>query len=288
MKLFKSAILLSIIMLVSGCNSLRKSSSRVDYTDIEGIADSTALSDKDLKEIVIVDSAAQLSGEWTMLMANDKKIKTLHRPFINFDFKENRFYGNNGCNVINGSFSCENSGMKFSNVISTMMACEENETSEKTIMKLLNNTTSIKLYEKNNVIFMHLLNKHGHTIATLKQQNLDFMNGAWTVKELNGKEVSDPNVKLVIDIDQLKIHGNSGCNIINGSLYIDYYKNWAIQFQQLISTMKMCENMKLETTLLVALEVTETCKKINDNEVMLIDKNGKNVAVLKKLDLARK
>ena len=52
--------------------------------------------------------------------------------------------------------------------------------------------------------------------------------------------------------------------------------------------MKMCENMKLETTLLVALEVTETCKKINDNEVMLIDKNGKNVAVLKKLDLARK
>ena len=157
MKLFKSAILLSIIMLVSGCNFLRKSSSRVDYTDIKGIADSTALSDRDLKEIVIVDSAAQLSGEWTMLMANDKKIKTLHRPFINFDFKENRFYGNNGCNVINGSFSCENSGMKFSNVISTMMACEENETSEK------NNNEIVKQYN-----FYQIIRKkqcHFHAFA---------------------------------------------------------------------------------------------------------------------------
>ncbi len=288
MKLLKSTILLSAILLVSGCNSLKKNSSRTDYSNIKSNADSTTVKHGGLKEIAIVDSATQLSGEWTMLTANDKKIKTVQRPFINFDFKENRFYGNNGCNVINGSFSCENSEIKFSNIISTMMACEENETSEKTIMKLLNNTTDVKLYEKNNVIFMYLLNKHGHTIATLKQQNLNFMNGAWTVKELNGQEVSDPNVKLVIDIDQLKIHGNSGCNIINGSLYIDYYKDWAIQFQQLISTMKMCENMKLETTLLVALEMTEACKKINDNEVVLLDKNGKNVAVLKKLNLARK
>lgn len=288
MKLLKSTILLSAILLISGCNSLKKGSSRTDYSDIKSNADSTSIRHRGLKEIAIVDSAAQLSGEWTMLTANDKKIKTIQRPFINFDFKENRFYGNNGCNIINGRFSCENSEIKFSNIISTMMACEENETSEKTIMKLLNNTTDVKLYEKNNVIFMHMLNKHGHTIATLKQQNLNFMNGAWTVKELNGQEVSDPNVRLVIDIDQLKIHGNSGCNIINGSLYIDYYKDWAIQFQQLISTMKMCENMKLETTLLVALEVTETCKKINDNEVMLFDKNGKNVAVLKKLNLVRK
>ena len=104
-------------------------------------------------------------------------------------------------------------------------------------------------------------------MALLKGQNLAFMNGAWTVEEIDGESVEDKNVKLVIDLDQLTIHGNSGCNIVNGTVYIDYGKDWGVQFQQLLSTMKMCENIQTEKKLLVALELTETCKQLDNYKI---------------------
>ena len=47
----------------------------------------------------------------------------------------------------------------------------------------------------------------------------------------------------------------------------------------------MCPDIHIETALLVALEETQTCKKINDNEIALYDADGKKVAQLKRLNL---
>ena len=80
-------------------------------------------------------------------------------------------------------------------------------------------------------------------------------------------------------------HGNSGCNIVNGTLYIDPDKDWAIQFQSLVSTRKMCPNMSVETALLVALEETEYCKEINNDEISLMDGKGNQTVVLRRLEL---
>ena len=95
----------------------------------------------------------------------------------------------------------------------------------------------------------------------------------------------DKEVRLVIDTDQLKIHGCTGCNIVNGGIYIDTAKDRAIQFQQLISTRKMCPNMNTETALLVALEETCFCEKVNDNEIKLLDDKGDVKVVLTRLEL---
>lgn len=227
-----------------------------------------------------------LEGEWTIQTMKNKKISVRERPYITFDFNENRFYGCNGCNVINGEFktNATNGNIELTNVISTMMECH-NGTSERTVMKNLAEVSSFKVTEKNGIKYLSLLNAKGVVLFTLKNQDLNFLNGAWTVKELDGEPVTDDNVRLVIDVPELKLHGNSGCNIVNGSLYIDPYKDWAIQFQSLISTRKMCPNMNVETALLIALEETEYCKEINKDEISLMDAKGKQTVVLRRLDL---
>lgn len=280
MKAFKVVIFILASILIVGCSTLKKSNKAkvveesVDTVNVGRVPN----------EIVINNPAKQVAGEWTFMSIKDKPVKTLERPFFTLDFSDNRFYGNNGCNVINGTFECDSSSIEFDNIISTMMACD-NETSEQDVMKAFGEATSMKLFEKKDIKYLHLLAKNGHTLAILKEQNLNFMNGAWTVEEISGKKITDENVKLVIDLDQLSLHGNSGCNIVNGSIYIDYGKDWGVQFQQLISTMKMCENIKTETALLVALEETETCKPIDGNRIALYDNKGECVAVLKKLRL---
>lgn len=286
MKLTRMVMCVSIAMLAVGCGTMKKSSSTGDVR--QSVVDTVKVeSDGAMAEVLLTNPAEQLSKEWTLVEIGGKKVKTMQRAFITFDFSQKRFYGNNGCNVINGGFECEGSKISFGNMISTRMACNS-ETSEQDVMNVFNATASVKLREKDGIQYLQLIDKDGKTLASLKEQNMLFMNGAWTVEEINGTPTVDDNVKLVIDIDQLTLHGNSGCNIVNGSIYIDYEKDWGIQFQQLISTMKMCENIKTETALLVALEETETCKKLNDTKIALYNNKGACVAVFKRLHLEKK
>ena len=97
--------------------------------------------------------------------------------------------------------------------------------------------------------------------------------------------VTDNNVRIVIDIQEMRIHGNSGCNLFNGTLFIDPYKDWGVEFQELVSTRKMCRNIHIETALLVALEETQFCKELENGEIALFDGNGNQIATLKRLNL---
>ncbi len=229
--------------------------------------------------------AKELQGEWTMLTLKNKEISTRERAFLTFNFKDSLFYGNNGCNIINGTIHTEGSNsITFLNVITTMMECH-NATSERSIMKALHETVSYKLSEKDGIRYLTLLNEKGHQLLHLKNKDINFLNGAWTVSSINGKNVISNNVRLVIDIQEMKIHGNSGCNIINGTLYINPEEDWGVEFQQLVSTRKMCPDIQIETALLVALEETMTCKKISDDEIALFSGTGENIATLKRLKL---
>lgn len=283
MKFVKFIICIAVAIAVVGCGTIRKGAKTGGS---EGIDTTTVATGEAENGVLLTNPVEQLSGEWTFITIDKKKVGTLSRPFIAFDFQENRFYGNNGCNVINGNFKCEGSTVSFSDIISTRMACD-NETPEHTVMKVFNDAVELRIKEENGIQYLHMFDKKGYELAVLKAQNLVFMNGAWTVEEIDGESVTDENVKLVIDLDQLTIHGNSGCNIVNGTVYIDYGKDWGVQFQQLISTMKMCENIQTEKRLLVALELTETCKPINDSQIALYDGKGECVAVLKRLHLEK-
>jgi heat shock protein HslJ len=250
-------------------------------------ADTVIAANSAISDSLSSASKEQLDGEWTIYSLRNKKVSTRERAYIYFDVKANRFYGNNGCNVINGDFSCPTAGsITMTNIISSLMSCH-NATSERTVMKAINETSNFKITENNGIHYLSLLNSKGNVLLSLRDQYLNFLDGAWTVKEIEGDSVSDENIRLVIDISEMKLHGNSGCNIINGSIYLDPEKDWAIQFQQIISTRKMCPNINTETALLIALEETETCKKISNDEVALLDASGKTSAILIRLRLRK-
>ena len=59
----------------------------------------------------------------------------------------------------------------------------------------------------------------------------------------------------------------------------------AIQFEDLHSTEHYCEDIDVETALLLALESTESCKRINNNEMALLDNKGAIVIVLQRITL---
>ncbi len=234
-----------------------------------------------------VSSIKQILGEWTIVSVYDKKVNSENMPFLNFTEEEDRVYGNNGCNVINGTYKiAKDKTIKFGNMISTMMACPDMKL-ETSIMKAINETTNYSFSTLSGIMHLNLLDYRGAKIMILKRHNLESLNGAWTVKDIHGEAMSSKDVKLVIDIPELKLHGNSGCNVINGAIALDPKKNNAIQFLQLISTRKMCPDMSIETALLIALEETESYKKKNSNEVMFYDNKGKLVLTLKRLDLKK-
>lgn len=284
MKLIKNITIFCLLPLVAmSCGSLKqKKSGR-----IEVVTDPITEEQKKDNESV-TNQKQRVKGEWTILSADGKDItSTSERAYINFSAEEGKIYGHTGCNVINGSFSIEaNNKIHFTDLITTMMYCEEIN-QERNILNGLNNADSFVIFKQNGLYYLDIKNKSGATVLHAKRHNADVLSGAWQVASIHKQQVSTEEMQLVIDIPELKLHGNAGCNIINGSIGLDRNKDWFIQFQGIASTRKLCDEktMKAEHNLLVALEEVEFIKRINNNEMKLTDKNGNEVLFLKRIDL---
>lgn len=230
--------------------------------------------------VIITNPAEQLYGEWDMESMRRKPISTHERAYIYLDFQNHKVYGNNGCNSLNGRFQLSGNNISFLDMITTEQSCH-NVTSERSIMKTLGEVRSYHVTSLYGIEYLDLMNNKGNVLMTLKRQNLDLLGGVWLVKEVENENVAEKNMRLVIDPVMQTLHGQTGCNIINGIITIDTNKDFAIQFEDLTSTENKCEDMAAETALLLALERAEFCKRINDNEVALLD--GQGIIVLRLL-----
>jgi len=61
-------------------------------------------------------------------------------------------------------------------------------------------------------------------------------------------------------VEGRKIHGNTGCNVFNGTLFIDPDKTDSMQFLDLVTTRTACPLEMRETELLLALEEAESAR----------------------------
>lgn len=220
-----------------------------------------------------------LKGDWAIETVNGKKAVGEKAPFIRFSPSDSMIYGNNGCNVINGSYKYNpaDSTISFSNIASTMMMCAMEGITDYEINAALNLTKYYTWKIKDNEYYLYLLDNAKKTVMSLMHQNFDFLNGAWHVTAINGKDVDEPDMNLVIDVDEGKIHGNTGCNILNGAMDIDMEKANSINFSSIITTRMMCPPGNHETELLVALEDTSTAKPVSKTSVLMLDSQGKEV-----------
>lgn len=226
-----------------------------------------------------------IGGEWVVTECNGKAIVEGSEsvPFVVFNLEDGKVYGNNSCNVINGLFTVgDNQALKIENLISTMMACH-NAPQEAEIMQSLNGAVKYDVAEVDGKEFLNLIGEKADTLLTLKRHDMTFLNGTWRVEALADSLVELNDAKLVLDVNEKTIHGNSGCNIVNGVLDIDRSKDNAIQFSALASTRMMCPNIQFETELLLALENTETAAVgANEDQVIFFDANSQPVLTLKR------
>jgi len=262
--------------MTTSCNIFKSHKVAVDETPVE-------TQQTDMNQSTI--NANAIAGEWNVFSVGGKKVTGEERPYINFNLENHRIYGSNGCNIINGNFTAnDDSSLRIENMISTMMACPD-APFESDINLALDNARHFSISKQGHEYYLVLLDSARKSIMTLRRHNMDFLNGSWRVIEINGHDNDVEDVQMVIDIFEQRVHGNTGCNILNGSLLIDPDKSNSIQFSKLATTRMMCPDTKTETAFLVALESVEFAKKGKNDTVIMTDKNNKPMLLLKRINV---
>lgn len=274
-----SAVCLGCAVSVSAKNDAKSAKSAA--APVEEVA---VVAQEEIEYYPATSADIRLDGEWNIDNVNGQKVTGEERPFITFDLSQGRIYGNNGCNIVNAdAVTGKGNKLQFTGMMSTQKYCA-NAPFEHLINTTLDQVRSYKISRYGHEYYLDLFNDRGHLIMVLRKHNMDFLNGAWRVTAINGQPNSNEGVQFVFDLPEKKIHGNAGCNIINGEITIDPDVTNSVQFSNIASTRMMCPDIATETAVLVALEETEKAFAKSDDTVTFVNHSGKPVLQLIRID----
>lgn len=282
-------LLLAVSMPFGACNMLKKTSENAGGSDVQKEAVLPTDREKIVQPVSAVYTSQDLAkgivkGDWAIETVNGKSAVGETAPYLKFVHEERRVYGNNGCNVINASYKYNpvDSTLSFSDVLSTMMACGMEGITDAEINAALGEAQYYTWSLNGDNYYMTLYNSNHEAVMGLMHQNFQFLNGTWLVKEIEGKAVNVPDMKLVIDVDEGKLHGNTGCNIINGTLETDMDAANSISFQSIGMTRMACPDANYETQLVMALEEAMRVNPLKEGRVALLGSQDKVVLLLER------
>lgn len=239
------------------------------------------------KTPAVTENLAQtIAGEWIITEVADQKIiRDDNMPYLNFVPTEGRFYGSNGCNVLNGSYKIENNTLSFGGVLATMRACQDAQL-EADINAVVRDDVTIQVMAKKigNETYLYFNDRTGKALMTLVRHSMQFLNGNWQITAINGRDINDDEANIFFDIAELKVHGNTGCNYFNGQILIDPGMPNSISLSGMAVTRMACPKSDQERTMLVALEETASCVLDGPNRALMIDAAGNPLLRLERLD----
>ena len=233
---------------------------------------------------------ASINGEWNIIEVNGSKVtpgesRTL--PFITFDTATGRVSGNSGCNRMMGSFdvNAKPGSMELKGMASTRMMCPD-MTTERNVLGAL---AQVKGYKKAGKDKMFLCNESNRPVVVLEKKEADVklsvLNGEWKIKEANGEAIPSGMEKqpfIAFDVKKKSIHGNAGCNLINGGFETSTSNAKSISFPGVASTMMACPDMETEGKILKALNEVKSFDVLAGGGIGLYDANNALVIVLEK------
>jgi len=235
------------------------------------------------------DISKAIAGEWVVTAVGTKVITTEDDlPYFTFVPADGKFYGNNGCNTVNGSYKLTPAGMiSFSNVLSTMRYCPD-VSYDSDINAVFNdkNTVATTFKTVGNEAYL-TLSANGRQLMTLRRSNMDFLNGQWRVSDINGTAIDDEEANIFFDIYEKKVHGNTGCNFFNGAIMFDPAVANSISFSGMGVTRMACPKGDQERNMLVALEEASTVVRGGKDTVILLNSSGKGVITLKRMPITQ-
>lgn len=234
-----------------------------------------------------------LYGEWSVANVNGQAVVGDDRPYVTFDTVATnsflkKFYAYNGCNVINGMVAVNTDGSmkKAGDYMATMKYCPE-ATYEIGVTMVLENIARFKIEKIGNDYLLYLTATNPQQNMILRKSDISFVNGAWAVTRIGDKVIDESKgIEVVIDIPEKKIHGNAGCNVVNGEIVINPDVQHAIQFVNLATTRMTCPDIALEQEFLKALgEVTTVNQDHSVNNIVMKNASGTTLLELKRIEL---
>lgn len=227
-----------------------------------------------------------LGGQWTIMQVASKTIeRDEDMPYIIFEPSTARFYASNGCNTLNGSYEVndKDNTVTFHNILSTLRLCPDvNFDNDINAVVTENVPVALKMKEVGSETFLEFISSSGKVLMSARRGNLEFLNGQWDVESISGLDKLDTPAAVFFDIAEKKLHGNTGCNIVNGNIYLDHRRSNAVDFSNMITTRMACPYDKQQTAFLVALEEAETAISDGTDRVMLLGTDGRILMTLKK------
>lgn len=233
-----------------------------------------------------------LYGQWIATNINGTAVTGNDRPYMVFDESSTNpfivnLYAYDGCNILNGALAVTPGGQmsRTSEFLSTMKMCPDAQY-EIGFTMALNTVSKYSIEQVGRDYLLYIKNAQGNTTMTLRKSDLGFANGAWQVTKLNGTAVpTDVEMQMVIDIPEQKLHGNAGCNTMNGSIYMNPDIQNSLEFKNIATTRMTCPQIALEQQLLTALAQVTTVQLGKDGSLMLVDADGHTLVTLTKLNL---
>lgn len=168
--------------------------------------------------------------QWKLIELNGKPVDDKingKEPFLRLQQADKRYMASAGCNGIGGQFTLlENGRIKFSQGMSTMMACENMETETQLANVLIaadNYTINGRTLSLNKRRMAPLARFQAIEASTANNE----LNGTWEVDYVSGSRIAFdglyPNKKPIITFNTAdnKLTGNSSCNNFNTTFKID-------------------------------------------------------------------
>ena len=229
--------------------------------------------------------ARSLGGEWTIIQVGATAIdRDEDMPYIIFQPSTAQFFANNGCNTLNGSYSVDGGdNVTFHGILSTLRMCPD-VAFENQINSIIteNVPVKIRISSVGQESFAEFIGTQGKPLMRMRRGNLEFLNGQWNVESVAGLGKLEAPADLFFDLGELKLHGDTGCNIVNGNIYLDHRQSNAVDFSNMITTRMGCPAPieKQQTAILVALEETATALSDGQDKVMLLGSDGRILMTL--------
>ena len=233
----------------------------------------TALAMSSCRSVEKAMPLSSINGEWNIIEVNGSKVtpgesRTL--PFITFDTATGRVSGNSGCNRMMGSFdvNAKPGSLSLGAMAGTKMMCPD-MTTERNVLGAL---AQVKGYKKAGKDKMYLCNASNRPVVVLEKKEANVK-----LSVLNGKQPF-----IAFDVKKKTIHGNAGCNLINGGFETSASNAKSISFPGVASTMMACPDMETEGKILKALNEVKSFDVLAGGGIGLYDANNALVLVLEK------
>ncbi len=284
--------LLTGLLLAAGAVSLSScsifSKSGITAADKNADVKTTTVETPAAKELSTYDEQqiAPLLGCWSVVTINGEEVivNGENHPQITFEAIPDAktailVIAYNGCNYLNGSWIVKGKKLEPNGeFISSLRACD-NAPYEFAINQAINQISDYSVIDNKTI---SLNTNTGRSVMTLRKRNLQFLNGAWQVTTIQGIPVpANTAIKVVIDIDECKIHGNAGCNILNGTVVVNLDKGNGLEFKDLATTRMTCPAINTEREFLLALEEVSTCEEgASPDQAIMKSQNGREVLTL--------